>query len=227
MPISEGHCWIAHWHRERITGCYTAALRGVATLRMTPVVEALAVAHLEDPNPQVVINAAETLGRYGSPASAQALRAQFDRWHRAWEGRQDELGYSRTEDRPNAMQGMVEHAFLQALGRGQGWLTEDADLRELRTLCVTDNCRTQADQIIAAAGDTRITISRVDDPDNSIVSLAQYQLVSISALRQKLAQYPKGTSFTLDVSALDPQIAPVVVSDLMKLAAAQGITVRR
>ena len=209
------------------TGCYTAALHGVATLRMTPVVEALAVAHLEDPNPQVVINAAETLGRYGSPASAQALRAQFDRWHRAWEGRQDELGYSRTEDRPNAMQGMVEHAFLQALGRGQGWLTEDADLRELRTLCVTDNCRTQADQIIAAAGDTRITISRVDDPDNSIVSLAQYQLVSISALRQKLAQYPKGTSFTLDVSALDPQIAPVVVSDLMKLAAAQGITVRR
>ena len=76
------------------TGCYTAALHGVAKLRMTPGVEALAVAHLEDPDPQVVISAADTLGRYGSPASAQALRAQFDRWHRAWEGRQDELGYS-------------------------------------------------------------------------------------------------------------------------------------
>ena len=201
----EGHCWTAHWHRERTPAATRPLLRGVATLRMTPAVEAVAVAHLEDPDPQVVINAAETLGRYGSPASAQALRAQFDRWHRAWEGRQDELGYSRATDRPNAMQGMVEHAFLQALGQGQGWLTEDADLRELRTLCVTDNCRTQADQIIAAAGDTRITISRVDDPDNSIVSLAQYQLASIPALRQKLAQYPKGTSFTLDVSALDPQ----------------------
>ena len=209
------------------TGCYTVALREVAKLRMTPGVEALAVAHLDDPDPQVVINAAETLGRYGSAASAQALRAQFDRWHRAWEGRQDELGYSRTQDRPNAMQGMVEHAFLQALGRGQAWLTGDADLRELRALCVTDNCRTQADQIVGAAGDTRITISRVDDPDNSVVSLAQYQLAAISALRQKLAQYPKGTSFTLDVSALDPQIAPVIVSDLMKLASAQGITVRR
>ncbi len=81
--------------------------------------------------------------------------------------------------------------------------------------------------MIDAAGDTRITIARVDDPDNSIVMLAQYHLVSISALRQKLAQYPKGTSFTLDVSALDPQIAPVIVSDLMKFAAAQGLTVRR
>jgi hypothetical protein len=194
---------------------------------MTPVVEALAVAHLEDPNPQVVINAAETLGRYGSPASAHALRAQFDRWHRAWEGRQGELRYSPTEDRPNAAQGMVEITFLQALGRGQAWLTDDADLRALRTLCVTDNCRIHADQMIGAAGGTRITISRVDDPDHSVVSLAQYDLFSVSALRQKLAQYPKGTSFTLDVSALDPEIAPVFVSDLMKLAAAQGITVRR
>ena len=210
-----------------ITGCYSTALRGVAKLRMTPGLEASAVAHLDDPDPQVVIGAVETLGRYGSGASAQALRAQFEQWHRAWDGRQEEFRYSRTEDRPNAMQGMVEHAFLQALGRGQGWLTEDADLRELRTLCVTDNCRTQADHVIDDADETRITISRVDDPDNSIVTLAQYHLASISALRQKLAQYPKGTSFTLDVSALDPQIAPVIASDLMKLAAAHGITVRR
>ena len=90
------------------------------------------------------------------------------------------------------MQGMVEHAFLQALGRGQGWLTDDADLRALRALCVTDDCRIHADQMIGAAGGTRITISRVDDPENSVVSLAQYDLFSIAALRQKLAQYPRG-----------------------------------
>jgi hypothetical protein len=209
------------------TGCYTVALREVAKLRMTPVVEASAVAHLEDPNPQVVINAAETLGRYGSPASAQALRARFEGWHRAWKGREEELRYSHAADRPHAMQGMVELALLQALGRGQGWLTDDAGLRELRTLCVTDNCRTHADQLIDSAGDTRITILRVDDPDNSLGTLAQYHLVSISAFRQKLAQYPKGSSFTLDVTALEPQIAPVVVSDLMELAAARGLTVRR
>jgi hypothetical protein len=211
---------------RRTTGCYTSTLRDIAILRMTPGVEAVATAHLDDPDPQVVISAVETLGRYGSRASAQPLRAQFERWHRTWEGRQEELRYSRAEHRPNAMQGMVELTFLQALGRGQAWLTGEADLRELRALCVTDNCRTQAGNMIDAADNSRISILRVDDPDNSLVTLAQYQLVSLSALRQKLAQYPKGTSFTLDVSALDPQIAPVIVSELMKLAAVHRITVR-
>jgi hypothetical protein len=106
-------------------------------------------------------------------------------------------------------------------------LTDQVDLRELRTLCVTDNCRTQADHLIDAADDTKITIVRVDNPDHSLLMLAQYQLTSIAALGQKLAQYPKGTSLTLDVSALDPQIAPVIVSEVLKFADLHGITIRR
>jgi hypothetical protein len=125
------------------------------------------------------------------------------------------------------MQGMVELTFLQALGLGRAWLTEKADLRDLRTLCLTDNCRTQADHMIDAADNTRITIFRVDDQDNSSVKLAQYQLSSLSELEQRLAQYPKGTSFTLDVSPLDPQIAPAIVSEVTRFAGAQGITMRR
>ena len=125
------------------------------------------------------------------------------------------------------MQGMVEFTFLQALGRGQAWLTTQADLRELRTLCVTDNCRTQADHMIDAADDTRITIFRIENPGDASVRLAQYELTSISALERKLAQYPKGTGFTLDVSPLDPQIAPVAVAEMMRFAKAQGLTMRR
>jgi hypothetical protein len=212
---------------RELTGCHHSALLDVATLRMTPGVEATAVAHLDDPDPQVVISAADTLGRYGSRASAEPLRARFERWHRTWDGRQEELRYSHAVDRPNAMQGMVEFALLQALGRGQAWLTDEDDLRELRMLCVTDGCRTQADQMMSDAGRTRINIPLVDGPGNSLVELAQYQLSSLVALEQKLAQYPKGTSFTLDVSALDPQTADLVAADLMKFAAGQGITMRR
>jgi hypothetical protein len=209
------------------TGCYMSVLRDVARLRMSPVVEAAAVAHLGDPDPQVVSSAAETLERYGSPASAQALRAQFERWHRTWEGRAEELRYRHAEPRPDSMQGMVESAFLQALARGQSWLAETGDLRELRTICVTDNCRTQCDQMIAAAADTGINIVRFDNPDNALVLLAQYQLTSISAVERKLAQYPKGTSFTLDVRSLDPATARVVASELVKSAEARGTTIRR
>jgi hypothetical protein len=209
------------------TGCYTTALRDVARLRMTPAMEAAAVAHLDDPDPQVAIGAADTLGRYGSGASVQPLRARFERWHRAWEGRQEEFRYSHVADRPNAVQGMVEVTLLQALGQGQGWLTDEPGLRELRTLCVTDNCRAHADSMIgSAAGETRITIARVSDPDDSTIMLAQYHLASIAALERKLAQYPKGTIFTIDVSALDPQMARVVVSEVKKFAETHGITIR-
>src|SRR5712692_957828 len=51
---------------REMTGCYQMALRDIATLRMTPGVEAVAADHLDDPDPQVVISAVETLGRYGS-----------------------------------------------------------------------------------------------------------------------------------------------------------------
>ena len=212
---------------RKTTGCYASALRDVAALRMTPAVEAVAVAHLAGPDPQVVMSAVETLGRYGSGASQAPLRKQFERWHHVWEGRKEELQFSHAQERQDAAQGMVESAFLQALGQGQAWLTGKRDLGELRDLCVTDNCRTQARTLIDAADDTRITILRVETPGNSLVTLAQYQLTSISALEQKLAQYPKGTSFTLDVSPLDPQSAPAIVSEVMRFADARGITVHR
>jgi hypothetical protein len=210
-----------------LTGCYTSVLRRVATLHMAPAVEAAAIAHLGDPDPQVVNNAADTLGRYGSRAAEQALRAHFERWHHAWEGRAEALRYSHAQPRPDSMQRMVESTFLQALGRGQAWLAGEGDLRKLRSVCVTDSCRTQSDEMIAAAADTRINIVQVDNPDNALVLLAQYQLMSISALEGKLAQYPKGTSFTLEVGSLDPATARTVVSGLMKFAEAQGITIRR
>jgi hypothetical protein len=212
---------------SRSTGCHTSVLRDVAALRMTPGVEAVAVAHLDDPDPQVVISAAEALGRYGSRAAAPPLKAQFERWRRIWEGRQAELRHTWAGDHPNAIQGMVESTLLQALARGQGWVSDADGVRDLRGLCVTDACRNQVDHLIDVADDTRITIVRVDHSDTAVIMLAQYQLASIAALEQKLAQYPRGSRFTLDVRALDPSIASAVASALAKFAAAHSLTLER
>jgi len=43
---------------------------------------------------------------------------------------------------------MVEDAFRQAIGTGQGWLLRANELREVQALCVTDGCRTQTDHLI-------------------------------------------------------------------------------
>jgi hypothetical protein len=206
------------------TGCRTS-LAPIAALRMTPTVEARALADLDDTDPDVMIAAIETLGRHGSPAALPPLRAAFERWHAAWEGRASDLQFSHAADRPHASQAAVEDAFRQALGYGRGWLTRSSDLRELRALCVTDNCRAQTTTMIDAADDTSITISRADEPGDSLIQFAHYQLYSISALEQKLAQCPRGASFTLHVRALDSRIAAAVATEILTFAGTHGIAV--
>jgi hypothetical protein len=209
------------------TGCFRTVLKDVGKLRMTPELEAAAIDHLDDSDTQVVISAIETLGHKGSTAAAQPLRAHFEHWHRSWDGRQEELRYTHAQNHPDSMQGMVEITFLQSLGRAQAWLTGEEELRDLRSLCVTDNCRSQADSIISDAGSRRLSLLRIDNPDDDWIRLAQYELTSLAAARQKLSQFPRGTSFTLDATSIDPDVADRVVSELTKTAAPLEITIRR
>lgn len=209
------------------TGCYRAILGDLARLHMDPAIESAAIARLDDPDADVVRSAVETLGRYGTAAAREPLRARFERWHQAWDGRQEALRYSPIADRAQAAPGMVEAVLLDALGRGRGWLADEDDLRGLREWCVTDSCRMQCTRMMASAGETRITILRVEEPDDSIAMLAQYHLTSMSALEQKLAQYPPGSSFTLDVTALDSATATAVASRLQEVARAHHFTIRR
>jgi hypothetical protein len=207
------------------SGACRTSLGLIADLRMTPIVEARAVANLDGNDPGLVIDAIETLGRHGSPASLAPLRAGFERWHAAWDSRAIDLQYRPGTDKAFARQGMVEDAFRQALGAGAAWLTSSSELRVLAELCVTDNCRTHTRLMIDAADDARITIVQVNEPGDSLITIGQYQLRSMQAFEQKLAQYPRGTSFTVDVAALDDRTATIVLSDVRRFADAHGIGV--
>lgn len=208
------------------TGCYRSALSSIAALRMTLDVEAAAIGHLDDPDPQVVTSAIRTLGDRGSPSAKPLVLRHFERWHDVWRNRLEELQYSRARGIP-AENAMVESAFLQALGRGDAWVTTARELATIRSLCVTDNCRDQARHFISAAGSSAIQPLRYGGRDDCMVSVAQYQLSSMDALEQKLLQYPKRTAFTLDTRALDAEASSAFVADVMKFAAAIGLTIRR
>jgi hypothetical protein len=79
--------------------------------------------------------------------------------------------------------------------------------------------------MIDAADDTRITMLRVDEPGDALIALAQYQFQSISALEQKLAQYPRGASFTL--RALDSRIAAAVATEILTFAGTHGLAIKQ
>jgi hypothetical protein len=208
------------------TGCRTN-LAAVAELRTTPVVEARAIADLDDTDPDVLIVAVGTLRRHGSPAALAPLRSAFERWRATWKERASDLEDSRAADRPHEKQAAVEDAFRLALGQGQAWLTQSSELRELQALCVTENCRTQTGIMIAAADDTRIIAVQLDEPGGSLIRLAQYELQSISALEQKLAQYPQGASFILSVGGLESRQAAAVASEIRTFARMHGIAIEQ
>ncbi len=210
------------------TSCFKRVLPDVAAHHMSDAIEAAAIAHLDDAEAEVVAGAAETLGRFGSAAAVQPLRARLERWSAAWRGREDELrfSYARPESRSGAAQGMVEWRLVEALGKGRAWLTTRETLDELRVLCVTDNCRQQLDRMKSEIGHASIQVTGVDESDHAFISIAQYDLSSLAALEEKLAQYPRGTSFTLNTGTLDAGTAAIVTSRLQKIADAHGITLR-
>jgi hypothetical protein len=208
---------------SRATGCRTS-LDQIAALRMTPLVQTRAIADLDDSDPELVIDAIQTLGQHGSPAALEPLRMAFQRWHAAWADRAAELAYSRAVERPNARQAMIEDAFRQAIGAGHGWLVRAGELRELQSLCVTDNCRTQTGYMIPE-DDTRIMLWDVNEFGDSHVELAQYRLTSIAALEEKLSLYPRGTAFSLQRSANPPGDFSAAIARLQAFAASRGLSI--
>jgi hypothetical protein len=188
-------------------------------------VQARAIADLDHPDADAVIAAVQTLGQHGSPAALEPLRAAFQRWHVTWTGRAPELEYSRTVERPHARQAMVEDAFRQAIGAGQRWLMRATDLRDLQSLCVTQNCRTQTAAMIHE-DDTTIMLWAIDEPGGSDIELAQYRFKSVAALEEKMARYPRGTSLTLQRQAAQDGDVTAALAEIKAFAASHGLSIK-
>lgn len=207
-----------------VTGCFKSVLLDVAKLHMAPELESAAIAHLGDSQAEVVAAAVEMLGRYGSPAAQAPLRTAFERWHRAWQDRPDEVHPRLTVMRGQFPQSMVEYRFLEALAQAAGWIEDKRAVEALRELCVTDSCRATADRMVAQIDRDQIDVF-AHDPDNVHATIAQYDVQSLPQLERKLVQYPSGTRFRLTVTAGTPEIEATIRGRLVRAARARGIAI--
>ena len=209
---------------SRATGCRTS-LNQIADLRMTPVVQARALADLDHPDPDVVIAAIQTLGQHGSPAALEPLRAAFQRWHVTWAGRASELAYSQAVERPTREAGDGRRRVPPGDRIGPELAGAGNGIARSAVPCVTENCRTQTGSMIHE-DDTRIMVWSIDEPDQSHIELAQYRFMSIAALEDKLARYPRGTSLTLQRHAQENGDVTAAIANIMTFAASRGLTIR-
>ncbi len=177
------------------TGCYKSELTGLAALHMCPELERVAIVHLNDSEPEIVSQAAATLGRFGSAAAEESLWNRLEEWHRNWVGRLDELDIQEGVD-VFASEAHIEIELVRALSNARAWVLSANGFERLIKLCVTEMGRKEAQNLAKQADQSSLQINvNFDSSDDSVfqVSVGQYRFQSLSDLREKLSQYPKGT----------------------------------
>ncbi|HEY3580157.1 MAG TPA: hypothetical protein VGK82_06415, partial [Pyrinomonadaceae bacterium] len=184
---------------KNLSRCYTSTLLGVALLQHTREVEEIATASLDDDDPEVVSHAAQVLERFGGVDSEKAIWRRFEKWHDDMQNRSEELrkqtmGVPALGAPELSGQVMIEQALRNAIVHGQSWLADPEKLKRVRELCLTDESRAELDgRIENWRRDINIYLNADGEPIS--ITLAQYNVATMEALKQKLLQFPPGSVF--------------------------------
>jgi len=179
---------------EGFTGCYRTLLRDVSAFGNSPALETVALRHLDEPDPEVVEDAAIYLRTFGSAAAEEPLWARFSEWGAQWRGRWPELqAAARRGNMSRAAEVRAGEQLLRALGEGPGWLPDETDMLRLVDLSVGDSQRVWAERYLETWRQQPWTI--VYRPDPVQFNILQYQMSSPEAARTKLSQFPSGAVF--------------------------------
>jgi hypothetical protein len=208
-----------------IWNCRSRMVGMVAGLYFCPELEALAIKYLEDPDPEIVLDCVETLGKYGTAKAEAALWKRFEKWHDEWKNRAGEMqSYGTWQPRELIMPHQMEMAFYSALASAQGWLADAAKLIRIQSLCLSDSVKQMAVFIISGAEAPRKRISFIPGPrDDWFFEVAQYHNISsLEALKAKLLQYPKGTVFFWSQGQQEEKKA-AIFEELKKFLAEHGM----
>jgi hypothetical protein len=209
------------------TQCYTLVLAWVARRRFSPEVEQSAIAHLDDPDLEVAADAAGTLGAYGSPAAEQPLWDRFQKWHQAWAGRAAELPNGVGNVFTNGLQTALEMALVNALATAKSWFTGPEMLQRTKALCVSQLARGQVDNMLNTLSSTPLIGVNTFGDGNFAGNVCQYQADSVKALEEKLAQFPSGTMFSVQLNGSDPQELKKILNKLQSVTEEHGSKIDR
>jgi hypothetical protein len=182
---------------------------------MGPPLERYLTAYLVHGDVPLKKTAAQSLGRFGSPAAVGPLWDAFRYFHDYWKAKPAELAQ-------NNEGVFLEVELRNAIARGRHWLASETDLRTIESLCVSERCLYETQQDLRA-WQRPLRIEVGSEPGGIRGQVAQYYGIgSMDALEEKVGQFPKGTQFVLTAIGDD---ADGVTARIRKYAAAHGITV--
>jgi hypothetical protein len=171
----------------------SSILLSVARHGWMPALEDAAIARLRDPRLWMVVDAAETLGRYGSARSEEVLWRAFGAWRARWASRAAELDSGpRTNDRDWAW--ATEDTLAEALLDGSAWRGDAAAEARIATLCVSRRCRSRHVGPNDFYDRPTIAVSAPMTPHGAPhVGVGRASVDDMTRLRAQLALWPRGT----------------------------------
>lgn len=181
--------------RSRLS-CRDNLLQRLATIHMSPEVEQAAIAALNDSDPSVAQEALIVLKEDGSADCKAAILHSFRQWHQQWEERAKDLNTA-----ANA-RWRIDGAYFHTLAFAQAWLSSKEDLETLRDLCLTESCKQEANSALIWRSQEYVMIAVVD-PVGDEIAERYMPGGTFERLKQKMAQYPKGTLFQIDARFKD------------------------
>jgi hypothetical protein len=212
---------------DGFTACNHNLLSAVGNLHFDPLLEDIALRSLNDPDPQVAANAAAFLGRFGSASVEQTLWDHLMRWSAVWHGRESELNYIPGGANQNLEQAGLGAGLQQAIVSGRAWLADQGKLQKLQSLSVGPSMQQTIDGI-QAEWDAKPWTIRYLPASGPQFSILQYDLNSVETLKQKLSQFPSGSSFLWsEVSATPDPDGSRLFDDVSQFLAAHGMLLRK
>ncbi len=207
------------------SACNHTLLVEVAALHDDPALQDLAIAGLDDSDPEVVANAAAYLKSYGSARAEPALWARLIAWSGRWKGHKAELRYVPGKELDSVNQASAGESLTSALACAQGWLTDEMKLNRLIELAAGDEQRRRAMQFLSLwnARPRQIHFAPIGKGQFDI---AQYHASSFDAAIEKLRQFPRGSVFIWIGDSRQPT-AEKAFADISKALTIRGITIQR
>ena len=207
--------------REELSAPASDFLLSLAEFTTPQETDLAALIALNNPDPGTQFQALALLQRYGSAEDKAVLLSFFRAWSRRWQLLPEQL--SSQENHTFDLEG----SYLNALAMPQMWLPSADDIEALESFCVREDCRDRAAQMAAEARkdqfDIRYTPSVFVQQLEGMFSVGQYNnITGLDQLKQKLAQYPKGTVFTVRSDFAGYAQTQRVYESLRPLAAEHG-----
>ena len=165
------------------------------------------------------------LGKFGSSAAESALLKRYASWSERWAGRETQLDKMFADGlNADSYQLNLGLNLTQALATGRAWLSDKAALERLAQQTKVRRVRQQLESYEKLWEDEPLTILIDASQSRFYARVVQYESHSFDALKEKLAQFPSGTRFTLTITTTDPSAGETEV-ELRKFLISHGLSV--